>query len=302
MNDAGKRPRSSETEIDQYQQVLVAVADPETASEAVRLACRVTDSTSVLHIINVTAELPFHKRAKSWRTSSGLVMEMTQWANELERVAKPLAATAKSVPDGILNAAEGIGADLVILGWHGQVTPLAVRRSSVVRRVLEDVDSDSVVLKSRNSLEDAARCVVPIHPKFNRGRLGFVTKFLYPYDTPVLLVHVITPDSELSEQQAVELLREPAEFVGAPAETRVVEAGGVVEGILQAVREDDLLVIGPGREWVFKRFLFGHHADHLANEAPCSVVMFKARERKITAWLLGLLKAVASKLAGSGMI
>lgn len=280
-----------------YEQVLVCVSDPKTAEEAVLLAACLTGPSSVLHIMNVTAELPFHRRAAAWRRSSKLVMELSQLANRLDRVAKPLAATAHSIPEAIINAALGIGADLVIMGWHGEVTPIAVRRSSVVRRVLSLTECDNVVLKYRNSLADVKRIVVPIHPKFHRKRIQFVRSLDLNNGAPVVLLHVITPGSELNEDQARQLLQEPAAYLEAPVELMVVHASDVVDGILGAATEQDLIIAGPGREWVFNRFLFGHNADHLANDAPCSVVMFKAKERKLTAWFFGLLKAVGDRLS-----
>ena len=56
-------------------------------------------------------------------------------------------------------------------------------------------------------------------------------------------------------------------------------------------------VVGPGREWVFNRFLFGHNADQLANRAPCSVLMYRAKGRKLNGWCLGSLKAIGQRVA-----
>lgn len=278
-----------------YEQVLISVANPETAGQSVRLACRLTEPSSVLHIINVTTEAPFHKRVALWRKSSQLVMEMTQLANHLGRVAKPLAATSTSVPDSILSAADSIAADLIVLGWFGEVTPLAVRKSAVVRRVLDRARCDTAVLKTRNDLENVHRMIVPVHKNYSKKRMALAQN-LRDETTQVLLVHILASSSEMEGEEAQQLLDALAQQFDPVAETRVVHEADVVDGIVSVAGEKDLIVVGPGREWVFDRFLFGHNADQLANRAPCSVLMYKAKGRKLTAWFLGLLKAIGQRL------
>lgn len=291
-NDLAKSTRT-------YEQVLISVANPETAAESVRLAFRLTTPSSVLHIINVTTEAPFHKRAALWRKSSQLVMEMTQLANRLGRVAKPLAATSPSIPASILNVADDVVADLIILGWFGEVTPLAVRKSAVVRKVLDKADCDTIVLKSRSNLANVERLIVPIHENYSRKRLALAQTLRQRQENPteLVLVHVLTPGSHMHEDEAQKLLDEPAARLAGDVQTCVVQADDVVRGIIDIVDRQDLIVVGPGREWVFSRFLYGHNADQLANRAPCSVLMYRAKGRKVTAWFLGLLKALRQRLA-----
>lgn len=296
MSDRSEQDNDVETAGESYEQVLISVANPETAEQSVKLGCRLTEPSSVLHIINVTAEAPFHKRAALWRKSSQLVMDMTHLANEMGRVAKPLAATSSSIPDSIKDAADGIAADLIILGWFGEVTPLAVRKSAVVRKVLDKTNCDVAVLKSRNDLDSVERLIVPVHENYSRKRMALVQN-LRERPTEVVLVHVLASGSELQESQARDLLDALAQQFDPEAKTRVVHTDDIVDGILSVAGEHDLIVVGPGREWVFSRFLFGHNADQLANRAPCSVLMYKAKGRKLTAWFLGLLKAIGQRLA-----
>lgn len=292
MNNQPGQHNDIKTNGQRYDQVLISVANPQTAEQSVRLACRLTTPSSVLHIINVTTTVPFTERVTSWRKSSKLVVVMTQLANRLDRVAKPLAVTSGSIPDAIVNAANDIDANLIILGWFGQVTPIAVKKSAVVRKVLDKASCDTIVLQSRGNLLEIERIVVPIHENYSRKRLALAESLSQQHTTQIVLIHVLTPDSQSQEDDAQNLLEEPAERLGAAVETRVVSANTVVDGILSIVEEHDLVVVGPGREWVFSRFLFGHHADQLANRASCSVLMYRARGRKVTAWFLGLLKAI----------
>jgi nucleotide-binding universal stress UspA family protein len=276
--------------------VLISVSNPQTADQLVRLACLVTDTSSVLHVMNVTLQAPFPKRAAAWRRSSQLVMDMTHLAHRLGRVARPLATTARSIPDAIVAATEDAGADLIIMGWFGRVTPLAVKKSRVVNKVLHKAECDIAVLKSRGEMSEVERLVVPVGREMGEGRLALVNAFLWRWPVETVLVRVLTADSELEEQDARDLLERTKEQLGKGAEVRVVRAPSVVDGILSVTEENDLLVVGPGREWVFSSFLFGRHSDQLTNRAPCSVLMFKSREQILAAWFRGLCKALVRRL------
>jgi nucleotide-binding universal stress UspA family protein len=299
MNEQSERESSGQAPGKSYEDVLISVSNPETADELIRLACRLTDTSSVLHIMNVTTEAPFPERAASWRRSSQLVMDMTHLATRLGRVAKPLAATAKSIPRAIVDAVDDVEADLVIMGWFGRVTPLAVKKSRVVNKVLHRADAATAVLKSRGELEEVERLVVPVAlPGIHEERLSVVRALRREQITPAVLVHVLTEASDLEEGEAQEMLEKVARELGQAAEPRLVRAHDPVEGILDVAERDDLIVVGPGREWVFGSFLFGRHADQITNRAPCSVLMFKSREQKLFAWSRGLLKAIGQKLFG----
>jgi nucleotide-binding universal stress UspA family protein len=275
-----------------FEHVLIPVSNPQTADQLIRLAVCLTDTSSVLHIMNVTIDTSFLERAASWRRSSQLVMDMTHLANRLGRVAKPLATTSRSIPDAIVDAQEEIDADLVIMGWFGRVTPLAVKKSRVVNDVLHKAKCDVAIVKSRTDLDDVERLVVPVGGENNEKRMTFVQTFLWRRPTEVLLTNVLTPGSTQTEEDIQEMLTETAELLGPMAETKIVRSGSMADGLLTVTEADDLVIIGPGREWVFNSFLFGRHADEITNRAPCSVVMYKSKEQKASAWFRGLFKAL----------
>ncbi|MFO8006659.1 MAG: universal stress protein, partial [Candidatus Brocadiia bacterium] len=262
MNEQSQQLERAEIGVKRHDHVLISVSNPETADQLIRLGCLLTDTSSVLHIVNVTTEAPFPERAASWRRSSQLVMDMTHLATRLGRVAKPLAATAKSIPKAILNAAEDVEADLIIMGWFGRVTPLAVKKSRVVNKVLHGAGCATAVLKSRGELDQVERLIVPVGlPGGNEDRMAVVKALRRERMTEAVLVHVLRPQSGLEEEEARQLLSKQAERLGAAAEPRVLRAAGVVGGVLNMAEEQDLIVVGPGREWVFSSFLFGRHAD-----------------------------------------
>ena len=283
-----------------YDHVLISVSNPHTADQLIRLGRLITNPSSVLHIMNVTTESSFPKRMSSWRKSTKLVTEMTHLSMSMGRLARPLASTAKSIPDAILRASKDTAADLIIMGWFGRVTPLAVKKSRVVNKILHKAACDTAVLKFRGKLQDINRLVLPVGLNFNSERLAVIKALRETSAKNVMLVQVRTPGMKKKEEEAGNILNRQARELDEPVEVRVIRASSVVEGILSVIKEDDLIVIGPGREWVFNRFLFGLRADKITNRSPCSVLMYKSREMHVQSWLKGLLKAIWLRIKGAG--
>lgn len=277
-----------------YEDVLISVANPETAKQLVTLAHLITDSRTTFHIMNVTLEGSFPEEERSWREGSELVMDTTHYAQRLGRVAKPLTVTSGSIPDAIVNTADDLDADLILLGWFGRITSMTVRRSSVVNRVMHRASSDVAVLKSRKDLGEVKKVMMPLGPNNPRPkRLSLVDKLVGQSGAEGELVHVLTGGGEAkSGEEAAGYLEEALELMENSLDTRIVTSDSVLDGLLAAAEGTDLLVLGPGREWVFNRFLFGRTADNLTNRVESSVVMFKGKEHKMVAWSRGLFKAI----------
>lgn len=292
MNERPRERGSTENASTSYDHVLISVSNPNTADQLVVLGKRLTDTSSVLHMVNVTVEAPFPQRAASWRKSSQLVMDMTHYATRMSRVAKPLAATARSIPAAIVNAAKDTEAGLIIMGWFGRVTPLAVKKSRVVNKVLHRAPCDIAILKSRNDIQGIQRIVLPVGQKSHDNRFAMVRMLRREELTKVVLVHVVPSGSGQEEEKAREAVEEQAGKLEGPVEVRLVHSADIVKGVLSVAEENDLIVVGPGREWVFNRFLLGHHADQITNRAPCSVLLYKSSEKKLLSWFRGLFKTL----------
>lgn len=277
-----------------YEDVLISIANPETAKQLVTLAHHITTHQTTFHIVNVTQKGSFPEEERSWRKGSELVMDTTHYAQRLGRVAKPVTATSSSVPKGILKSAKGVKADLILMGWFGRITPVSVRRSSVVNKVLKRAPCDAGVLKSRKDLGNVEKIMLPVGPnKPKPKRLAVFERLLKKSKAEGNLIHVLTPDTvENSDEVASERLSETKKMLTTNTESKVIRADSVLEGLLTGSETADLIIIGPGREWVFNRFLFGRTADNLTNRAESSVLMFKGSEHKMVAWSKGLLKAL----------
>jgi len=284
-----------------YENVLISIANPETARQLVTMAHHVTSHQTTFHIMNVTRQGSFPEEERSWRKGSELVMDTTHYAQRLGRVAKPLTVTSGSIPGAIVNSAEEIEADFILMGWFGRITPIAVRRSSVVNKVLHSASCDVGVLKSRKDLSEVEKILMPVGPNKPRPkRLALLDRILQQEKAEAELVHVLTGrPGEQTEEEASQYLQEVLELMREEVDTRVMRAESVLSGLLTASKEADLVILGPGREWVFDRFLFGRTTDNLTNRVEASVLMFKGSEHKMVAWSKGLVKALSDLVTPS---
>lgn len=278
-----------------YEDVIVSVANPDSARQLIKIAKLITTYRATFHIMHVTKEDSFPERERSWRRGAELVEDMTHFAQRIDRTAKPLAATSSSIPGAIVEAAEETGAGMIMMGWFGTISPVTVRRSSVVNKVLQKAPCDVGIYKTRDTLEEVDKVVIPVGPNNPRSdRLAIIDRLLKQTEAEGDLIHVVTPDSgENPDEKAGELLNEVKGLLEAEAvNTKIIHANSVLQGLLSGSEEADIVVIGPGREWVFNRFLFGRTADNLTNRVDTSVLMFKGEEHKMVAWPKGLLKAI----------
>jgi|GEM_PF-1610618 len=280
-----------------YEHIIISVANPDNAKQLVKLTKLITTPRATFHIMNVTRESSFPERERSWRQGAELVMDTTHYAQRLGRAAEPFAATSSSIPGAIVDAAEDMEAGLIVMGWFGSITPVAVRRSSVVNEVLKNAPCDVGVFKARETLKEVNKVVMPVGPSRPRPkRLAIVDRLLKQTGAECNLIHVVTPESDEDvNEEAKELLDEVKDLLTAEnVESRVIHATSILQGLLTGSQASDLVVIGPGREWVFNRFLFGRTADNLTNRVDTSVLMFKGSEHKLVAWPRGLLKALTN--------
>lgn len=291
MNDTDNKPEENLN----YEDVLISVANPETAKQLVTLAHLVTTDQTTFHVMHVTPEGSFPEEERAWREGSELVMDTTHFARRLDRVVKPLTVTSGSVPGAIINTAKDLDTDLILMGWFGRITPGVVRRSSVVNKVLKKAPCDAAVLKSRKDLSSVESVMMPVGPNKPRPkRLSLVDRLVNQSGARGELVHVLTGGpEERTEEEATQYLEETLELIEDQLETRIITANTVLDGLLTASSNTDLIVLGPGREWVFNRFLFGRTADNLTNRVESTVVMFKGKEHQMVAWGRGLMKALS---------
>lgn len=221
----------------------------------------------------------------------------------------PLTRLARSVHEGILQTAVEENCDLIFLSWSLDKDPRGDRLGRVLDPVIRRAPCDVVVLAFHPEAVSAAEVgeVEQDQPprSFPINRI-LVTTAGGPHaplasNLAVLLareheattsgLYVAGPDASAEQieqgeawiQKTLDRMREQAEQIPGQVvketeltfETQVVRADSVLEGIVEAGTESDLVLIGASEESLLDQVLFGTLAEDVARICPTPVLMVK---------------------------
>jgi len=280
----------------QCENVLITVSNPKNATNLVRLAAMITTPRATLHVLNITKSTYLIKGSREWRKGSQLVIKASHYANQLNRIAMPLAKTSTSISKSIITTSKELNADLIILGWFSYVTPLSVESSEIIDNVLRDSPCDTAVCKFRDNILKIEKILIPTTEKIDERTLMFADHILKQTGATGELIHVVMKSSESEQKKAQKLLENIAENFVCPVNKRIITSRSVVEGLIKASEKEDLILIEANPEWVFNEFLFGRIVDRVAEKTQCSVVIFEARKISTPTWSKFFFRGIKRKI------
>lgn len=219
---------------------------------------------------------------------------------QVQRVVSPTGASVASrrveifvAHRAIAEAAEGVGADLVVVGAHSHRRMGDELLGSTADRVVRASEVPCLVVRA--PLELPLRTVVaPVdRSEASQGALALAMDWAVALgredaSTDLTVLHVLPraldiPEFSLDPANVGQDLRREIEAArasaGAPGTLRVREevrwGDTPVDEILTfaSERSADLLVVGTHGEGVIKRFLIGSVASGVARRAPCPVLL-----------------------------
>lgn len=289
--------------------ILLATDGSESAVEAGRFLSRLPHAEPLEVTVNTTVMLPtIHTTGGTSILPDKFQEAQTVYAQEhFQQIEKLFdgadAALTHSIMQGhagecVVEQAEDIGADLVVLGAKGH---------SVVHRILLGSVSDHVATH--------AKCSVLVvrapteSPKLNvtiaydgsprsKAALGQFCKFRWGSATDVHLLSVVPIvrafgrdllpnavfDRAVQRDAALKIVKHAAESIGAVAPhaiINVIESEHVGEAIVQFVNDQpsDLVVIGDTGRSAIGRMLMGSVSRFVLHHAECSVWIVRANSQ-----------------------
>jgi len=243
----------------------------------------------------------------------------------------PITRLASSVAKGIQDTAVEEECDLILLSWPVRTAREGARMGRVLDPVVRAAPCDVAVVAihadrlAEQMKEDADgegsgfeinRVVVttaggPHAPLAARLALLLAREF----EATTRTVYVTLPeasqeDTALGEkriQNTLDRLRElitslpaiagsPLNGDEIPIESQVVSAPSIVEGIVSAGSESDLVFIGASEESLIDQVLFGTLPEQVAMDCPTPVVMVKSYRGLPRFWLQRLWNSISSAL------
>jgi len=230
--------------------VLVAISDPRTMKSLMEAAIAIARQHSGEIVVVTVSEVPeglslMAGRARA-RELEPLLEQATAYAADRGMPARGVLKIAHRVSHGILSTAREEHCNFLLIGRPAVLSPLERLFASIVERVIQDAPNQVGVV---HGLIDPGRIrgvVVPVTTGANSQLAAELSKsFAAQFDAPARAVTVIPADVSETDAGALEQsARATLEEAGSPAELTVIRRRNVGTGLVRALRQDELVLIG----------------------------------------------------------
>ncbi len=226
---------------------------------------------------------------------TGLAPEaVLQWEQEvasdlagIEAEAKDLGVPAKSIVRradaayaAIVDEAQKLGIDLIIMGRHGQHGFAKLLMGSVTERVIGLSPANVLVIPQESPLPWERVLIANDGSPYSEAAWEAALEMIRRLDARLIGVSAAREEGELPEAEAiVQKMLMRANRQGIPMEIHV--SVGAPDDIIVQIAHDkqaNLIVVGSHGRTGLKRLLMGSTAARVIGSAPCPVLVVKRRE------------------------
>ncbi len=194
---------------------------------------------------------------------------------------------------GIVQAAERHRADILLMGWKGFTETRERIFGEVTDSVIRHAPCDLIVAKIAQPAPWKT-CLFPTSGGPNARLAGqFLNVWAPENHLDVTACHVIKPHpDENAQHEGLNWIRKTLVSM-APnivAKQRLIESESVIDGLVKASNDFDVVVIGAAKEPLFRRMLVGEIPEKLSRNSSASVIVVKRYE--------GIVKSLIKKYLG----
>ncbi|MEO1262957.1 MAG: amino acid permease [Bacteroidota bacterium] len=269
--------------------ILVPIANPRTSKRLVNMAAAIAKARNgeilLLEVIRVPDQLPptaFDESVVD--KEKGHLRQARDYAESLGIPTHALIRVGHDIARAILETSTERHCNLIILGWKGHTT--------TAQRILGDI-TDTVVNHAQTDLMLAKimgdapinRIVIPTaggeHAQCAERYAADFTKFTKGQLT---LLQVTSPNASEEElERNRRTLKTAIERIPSDNDleitTKVTTNDSITDGILQAGKGYDLLMIGAAGKSIYPQILFGSIPEDIAKNIDTSVIIVKHYDR-----------------------
>lgn len=260
--------------------ILVALEDPAMEESLVRVAATLArDPWSELHLTHVvTPDDPPRPDIEQ------ALARAAELAGEMGVGAIPHLLRGDSVTGAVQDAMARWNCDVLMMGWYGEVDRTTVL-SSRNRALTKVRDVDTLIFKDKG-FGGIRRLLVPTGGgTHSLMGLEVAHQLADAWQAPMRALRIARdplcreddPILQRYCQQVHDDLRMQLRLLDMDVGSEVIAAREVVAPVIEAAREDDLLVLGASNDWRQEDFLGGSIPDEIAYRAPCSVLLVRSR-------------------------
>ena len=266
--------------------VLVPVADVQHAKELGRLGSLLAKDHNgevmALHVIKVPPSLSLSDGRLFLREGREPLEKVIAQARVHDVPVHTMIRLGRNVAQALLKTVSENASDMILLGWPGTSGTNNSLFGSVIDSVIANPPADVAIVRSR-PYDKIGKIVVPVAGGPNSYLAVYTAVSLarhLPEPAQVVMVHIAVNglDPADIEARAQNTFRRASTGVVYDQLTQqVIKAETAVEGIMEASKSADMIVIGATRETLFRNLLLGNVSQQVAEQAHCPVILVKRR-------------------------
>jgi len=259
--------------------ILIPMANPHTQASLFSISEALLGSQGgevvVLHVVKATEQMDFYT-ALAHKEDSLHILDSSTKLPKMERVKiRPVIRVSRSLPKGIVHAAEEEGCNLIVMGYAGEETPASYQ---FIEEVLSQTRTDLVLFKLRGEFSPK-RIAVSLGGSSNLNlivRLAGVLADRFGGDITFLN---ILPTNYTVEQKAHSgrILMEAIKQHVAKSLYRieVTTSDEPLDFLVQRSSQFDLLIVGATRVGLMQRAVVGSFSSQIVIRSDCSVAVVR---------------------------
>ncbi|MDD4050577.1 MAG: universal stress protein [candidate division Zixibacteria bacterium] len=270
--------------------ILTCLSSPKSASAlthvAVAIAKRHESEITFLHVIEAHEGQKLPAGAKDAGRVIPLLESAVACADSEKVQSDSLIQVAHRVSQGIVEVAEEERCNLLIIGRQKEPTYFDRIFSSLIDTVLRQSTSEVAILHGSFEKDSVKRIVVPLGANIHtRLAIEMAPAFVTYFGANLHVVHVVDGEGEspLSEQ-LVRDARHDLEENGVQAEFTFLKSGSVIDGVVEASKTADLLLMGGRSGDIIELLLAKSLSQEITLRAGCPVLWVREYEEKRSFW------------------
>ncbi|ADJ13745.1 universal stress protein [Halalkalicoccus jeotgali] len=281
--------------------LIVAVGDPSYSTQLVRTAVDIARAQGgevmVITVVHKPHDSPFSVFSdEAIRTEfAGDRREILENALAVADDTVPVdgrVVVGTDVARAIRSAVAELGADALLVGWHGRPRRGGIVLGSTIDDLLRRIDCDVLVERIGPTADGVERVLLPVAGGPHLSLAASVAEAIAgANDATVVVLSVVAPSADEAERETARgHIEEATDLLSVPIETELLEASGVEDAVVEAAAECDLVVFGATRRGVVRRRLVGSVPQAVGRRSNRTVIVARRRlDRSLFGRLAGRL-------------
>jgi amino acid transporter len=259
--------------------VLVALANPRTVEPLVAMACAVArqrgTSVIALHVIKVPAQLPRSEGRRFLKRAEPLLDAAVAVGEKMKTPVYGTLWISSDLHEGVLEAIAEKRPSLVLMGWRGYSRARARLFGTTLDPILLAAQTDVALLRWRNMKTEIKDVLVAVTASRHALlAIEIARAFEKQLSTQSRYIHIVKRGTAMDPETEKAFLGDSSSDPS-PVDLEIVQADDTAEGIIDASKSADLLVIGAAREGMLSQLVYGEKTRAVARRAACAVLLVK---------------------------